>query len=128
VKTLSPIRLFWLCLGCLCVGLGTLGVFLPLLPTTSFMLVAAFAFARSSPRLHNWLITHKIFGPLILNWQTHRAIAPRAKFMSILTLVAVVGISVFFHIPTSILIIQIIVLSCVAIFLLTRPIPPKIIS
>ncbi len=128
VKTFSPIRLFWLCLGCICVGLGTLGVFVPLLPTTSFMLVAAFAFARSSPRLHNWLMTHKVFGPLILNWQTHKAIAPRAKFMSVVTMLAVVGISFAFKVPAQVLIIQIIVLSCVAVFLLTRPIPPKIVS
>jgi len=92
------------------------------------MLVAAFAFARSSPKLHNWLVSHKVFGPLILNWQTHRAIAPRAKFLSVLTMVIVVAISVVFKVPTFVLVAQIIVLSCVAAFLLTRPTPPKAVN
>lgn len=124
----SPKRLFWLCLGCICVALGTLGVFLPLLPTTSFMLVAAYSFARSSKRLHHWLLTHKVFGPLINDWQTHRAISTRAKIMSVLSMVAVVGISAIFQAPYFVIVIQIVVLSCVAIFLLSRPKPPKLLS
>ena len=106
-------------------GLGTVGLFLPLLPTTSFMLVAAFAFARSSPRLHNWLINHKIFGKLITDWRTHRAISTKAKTMSVLSMVAIVGISIAYHVPTTVLLIQILVLACVATFLVSRPAPPK---
>jgi uncharacterized protein len=127
MKKNSIKRIFWLILGCICVGIGTVGVFVPLLPTTSFMLVAAFAFARSSPRLHNWLITHKVFGPLITNWQSHRAISSKAKFTSVLSMVAIVGISAFFQVPNWVLVTQIIVLSCVAVFLLSRPKPPKIV-
>jgi len=128
MKTFLPKRIFWLILGCLCVGLGTIGVFLPLLPTTSFMLVAAFAFARSSPRLHNWLITHKVFGPLITDWQAHRAISSRAKFISVLSMGCVVGISAICQVPNWVLVTQILVLSCVAGFLLSRPTPPKALS
>jgi len=61
-------RAFWLGLGLVCVALGTIGIFLPLLPTTIFLIIAAYAFARSSERLHNWLLSNKIFGPLIKDW------------------------------------------------------------
>jgi len=89
------------------------------------MLVAAFAFARSSPRLHAWLIHHKIFGPLITNWHEHRAISTKAKVMSVVSMVAIVGISLLLKVPTMVLLIQIAVLMCVATFLVSRPAPPN---
>ncbi|MDO5030847.1 MAG: YbaN family protein [Corynebacterium sp.] len=56
-------------LGLLCVGLGTLGVFLPLIPTTPFLLAATFFFARSSDRLNTWLLSHRWFGPYLRNYR-----------------------------------------------------------
>jgi len=67
------IRVIWLIIGMLALALGGLGVVLPLLPTTPFILAAAFAFANSSDRLHQWLVDHNIFGPLIVNWQLYGA-------------------------------------------------------
>lgn len=75
-------------LGSVAVALAALGAFLPLLPTTPFLLVAAWAFARSSPKLHQALLAHPRFGPLLRDWETHRAIPRRAKIL------AVVGMSV----------------------------------
>ena len=117
----TPKRLAWLCLGGLCVVLGAIGVIVPLLPTTIFMIIAAYAFARSSPRLHHWLITHRVFGPLINDWNEHGVISVRAKWMSGLSMLVVIGLSVYFNAPRTIVIIQVIVLSCVALFLWTRP-------
>ena len=117
----TPKRLAWLCLGGLCVVLGAIGVIVPLLPTTIFMIIAAYAFARSSPRLHHWLITHRVFGPLINDWNEHGVISVRAKWMSSLSMLIVIGLSVYFNAPRTIVIIQVIVLSCVALFLWTRP-------
>jgi len=105
----TPKRLAWLCLGGLCVVLGAIGVIVPLLPTTIFMIIAAYAFARSSPRLHHWLITHRIN-----NWNEHGVISMRAKWMSSLSMILVIGLSVYFNAPRSVVIIQVIVLSCVA--------------
>lgn len=66
-------------IGWTAVGLGVLGIALPLLPTTPFLLVAAWAFAKGSPRLERWLYDHPRFGPFLRDWRDRRAIPPRAK-------------------------------------------------
>ncbi|HET9638776.1 MAG TPA: YbaN family protein [Allosphingosinicella sp.] len=72
-------RLLYLGLGFASVALGALGVVLPLLPTVPFMLLAAFFFARSSPRLEAWLVEHPRFGPHIRAWRERGAISPAGK-------------------------------------------------
>ena len=76
-------RLMYLFLGWLCFGLGVLGVFLPVLPTTPFMLLALGAFARSSERLHHWLYNHPTYGPPLQQWRMHRVIPLRAKLIAL---------------------------------------------
>jgi uncharacterized membrane protein YbaN (DUF454 family) len=73
------------------VGLGVVGVFVPILPTTPFLLLAAAAFVRSSPRLYHWLIHHKWFGNYIRYYREYRAIALRAKVVTLALLWAVIG-------------------------------------
>lgn len=65
--------------GIISLVLGIIGIVLPLLPTTPFLLLAAACFARSSEKFHNWLLSHKYFGPIIVNWQRHRCIARATK-------------------------------------------------
>ena len=74
------------CVGYLFLGLAVLGVALPVLPTTPFVLVAASCFAKSSPALHRKLLNNKVFGPLIINWQTHRVISLKAKVIALATM------------------------------------------
>ena len=105
----------------LCVALAAIGVVLPLLPTVPFLLLAAFFFARSSSRLHNWLLSHRTFGPMIIDWQQSGAIRPAAKKAATISVAAVFGLSLFFSVPSHVLIIQAIVLSGVMIFIWTRP-------
>lgn len=81
-------RRAWLALAWACVGLASAGVVLPLLPTTPFLLVAAWAAARSSPELHAWIRNHPRFGPLLRDWQEHRALRPRTKTVALLLLAA----------------------------------------
>src|SRR6056297_2786905 len=98
-----------------------LGVVLPLLPTVPFMLLAAFCFARSSERLHNWLLSHPKFGPSITDWQERGAINPRVKRMSTIAIAVVFGLSLILGVTTTVLVIQAVVLSCVLLFIWTRP-------
>lgn len=114
-------RFLWLLLGLGATGCGIVGAVLPLVPTTPFLLLAAFAFAKSSPRLHAWLTTHPQFGPLIENWQQHRAIGRGAKRTALLFMVLALALSWLFAVPAWILAVQAAVLACVATFILTRP-------
>lgn len=85
-------RLFWLISGVIALILGILGIFLPLLPTTPFVLLAALAFSRSSSTFYNLLIKSKIFGPIIVNWQENRTIPRKAKIISIIMMsVSIIG-------------------------------------
>ncbi len=111
----------WAGLGLLCVALAMIGVVLPLLPTVPFLLLAAFFFARSSSRLHNWLLSHRTFGPLILDWQRSGAIRPAAKKAATVSVAAVFGLSFAMSAPSHVLIIQAVVLGCVLIFIWSRP-------
>ena len=61
---------------------GIIGIFLPLLPTTPFVLLAAFCFARGSPRWEAWLLAHPRWGPMVRDWRDHRAIPWRAKLLA----------------------------------------------
>lgn len=83
-----PIQQFILKItGCLFVALAVLGVVLPLLPTTPFLLVAACCFAKSSPYLYSKLLNSKLFGQLIRDWQKSRSISIRAKTVSLFSMV-----------------------------------------
>lgn len=118
------IRFFWLVGGFLSLAAGIVGIVVPLLPTTPFLLLAAFCFARGSERLHNWLVHHPRLGPPIRDWQAHGAISRRAKWMAMVAIVAVLMASVLFGVATHIIMIQLVVLSAVSLFILTRPLPP----
>jgi uncharacterized protein len=118
-------RQLWIALGCTSVALGTAGIVLPLLPTTPFMLLAAWAFARSSPRLHGWLLGHRVFGPLIDDWRRHGAIARGAKRASLISMLAVLGLSAAVGAAAWLLALQAGVLACTAVFILTRPDRPR---
>ena len=73
-------------IGVVAVGLGAAGIFLPLLPTTPFLLLAAACFIRSSDRLYQWLITNRWFGSFIRNYREHRTIPLRAKVIAVVLL------------------------------------------
>lgn len=94
----GPVRVVLLVLGFLFVGLAALGVVLPLLPTTPFLLLAAACFARSSARFYRALLGNRIFGPLIRDWREHGAIPRRAKILAITVMLAVMSLTAHFAI------------------------------
>lgn len=122
---MSPLKAVWFAIGVGAVALAVLGVALPLLPTTPFVLVAAFAFARSSDRWHAWLISHKIFGPIIENWREHGAISRRGKIIGMVSILAVFVVSLVLKVAPLVLAVQAVALTGAAAFLLSRPSPPK---
>lgn len=81
-------------LGFTCVAIAAAGVFLPLLPTTPFVLLATACFARSSEKWHRWMQANRTFGPMIRNWESRRCISARAKLAAILSMTVVGGYSV----------------------------------
>ena len=90
------IRILWLVLGLVCVGLGTIGIVLPILPTTPFLLAAAACFCKSSTRLYNWLIGNKWFGEYIRNYKEGKGIPMKTKIIALIVLWATIGVSNIF--------------------------------
>ena len=82
------LRAAWLFGGSASLLLGIIGIFLPVLPTTPFVLIAAYCFARGSPRWERWLLEHRYFGRYVREWREHHAVPLRAKQLATLMMVA----------------------------------------
>lgn len=91
MRASGPVRHIWFAVGIVSVALGVIGVFLPIMPTVPFLILAAFAFARSSPKLEAKLLNHPVYGPHIRNWRDKRAITRRAKWMATIAFIASIG-------------------------------------
>lgn len=115
------VRTVWFSAGLLSVATGTVGIFLPLLPTVPLMILAAFCFGKSSPRLHRWLVDHPIHGPHIRDWQASGAIRPAAKRLATLSIAVAFGLSILLGVRPAVLVIQALVLLGVLVFIWTRP-------
>ncbi len=120
-----PLRFVVMGAGWVSLSLGIVGVFLPLLPTTPFVLLAAYCFSKSSARLHHWLIQQPQLGPMIHNWEQHGSISKRAK------ITATVAMIILFTISLTLLSIGMVykvllvgIAAAVLAFIWTRPLPP----
>lgn len=119
-------RMLWGMLGLVALLLGLIGIPLPLLPTTPFLLLAAFCFSQSSERLHDWLMSHPRLSPPIKDWQRHGAISRKGKVLAAIAMLAALVGSIAFGAPAYAVIMQIVVLIGVSLFIFTRPSPPNI--
>ena len=92
-------RIFYIILGTVSLALGIIGIFVPLLPTTPFLLLTAALYFKASPRLYNWLLSHKYLGPYIRNYRENKAIPLRAKIISVTLLWGTILFCIFFVVP-----------------------------
>ncbi len=119
-------RILYLTIAFISLGLGFLGAFLPILPTTPFAILSAYLFSKSSPRLHAWLLNSPLLGPLIQQWEQYGIIRPRAKIFSTVMIIplfayTLIYVNVHLVIKITVSLIGISVLS----FIWTRPSSPS---
>lgn len=119
---LSVLRPLYFGIGLLCVALGLVGAALPLMPTTIFLITAAWAFSKSSPRFEQWILTHRKFGPAVRSWKQSGSISTHHKRIALMVLwiSCVISVAVVWpNITVSVIIFVFGIL--VSGFLITRP-------
>ncbi|QAV25018.1 DUF454 family protein [Proteus hauseri] len=115
-------RILLIIAGWLCVGLATLGVILPVLPTTPFLLLAAWCFSRSSQRFHYWLLYRSWFGPYLRYWQTYKAMPKGAKPKAIMIILLTFSLSLWLVSMLWVRVLLLIILVCLLIFMWRLPV------
>ena len=114
-------RMILISLGWLCVSLGFIGIFVPGIPTTIFLIIALWAFTKSSKKLRNWLLNHKRFGPILNNWQQYKVVHRRAKIFMVV-LMSLASILFYYSLQNLYLTIGlVIILVLVAIYVISLP-------
>jgi len=113
---------FYLLCGFVLTSLGVVGAFLPVMPTTVFLIGALYCFTQSSPRLELWLVSHPRFGPSLQAWRRHGAISKKVKCIACCSmLLSFAGLCLFASMPLLAYICVAIFMGCGAYFVLTRP-------
>lgn len=116
-------RLLWMLAGLVSLLVGIVGIFLPILPTTPFVLLAGFCFSRGSERLEAWMLGHPRFGPMIVAWRQNRAVPLRAKQLATV-MMAISAIGTWFVVRSPWRWAPAIVCTCVALWLWSLPTTP----
>ena len=114
-------RSLWLLTGVSATGMAAAGIILPLLPTTPFLLLAAFALARSSPLLHQRLLQQPTFGRMLDDWHQHGAVNSQAKWAAFAVMVTSLLSSLWLSAPHWLMLLQLVAFVAVGMFLVTRP-------
>lgn len=121
-------RIIYITIAFISLGLGFLGAFLPILPTTPFAILSAYLFSKSSPRLHAWILKSPLLGPLIQQWEQHGIIRLRAKIFSTVMIVPLFAYTlIFVNVHLVVKIIVTLIGISVLTFIWTRPSRPPII-
>ncbi len=114
-------RPLWALAGIVALGLGIVGIFLPVLPTTPLVLLAAFCFGKGSPQLRRWITAHRTFGPMIDDWETTGAIPRKVKISACGIMAVTFAVCVIIALPVWVLVAQGTLMSVGAAYVLTRP-------
>ncbi|MEH6547513.1 MAG: YbaN family protein [Sneathiella sp.] len=119
-------RILLLLVGWFFVAVGAIGIFLPVLPTTPFLLISLWAFSQSSERFHDWLYNHKVFGPPLQDWSKYGVIPLRAKVVAVGTMtISAILVIAFSNTPWYGLVAMLALMGFGAGFVLTRPSRPR---
>ncbi|MFT4190680.1 MAG: YbaN family protein [Comamonas sp.] len=119
-----PLRAALIVFACASLATGIVGIFVPGLPTTVFVLMAAWAAARSSPRLYGWLLHHRVFGPIIHNWHQGGFVSRKAKWSASVAMLASALIAGWTIPRTWVAALAIGCMACICLWLWRRPEPP----
>ena len=87
-------KIILITIGWSCVGMAFVGTFVPGIPTTIFLIIALWAFAKSSKKFHSWLLNHKRFGPILQNWESHKVVPRKAKILMVILQISAI---IIFH-------------------------------
>lgn len=117
----QTLRVIYLAFGWLCTALGMLGAFLPVLPTIPFLLLAVWAFSKSSTRLRNWLYHHPRYGEAIQDWFEYGAISTRVKRIAVAAIMASVIVVYLVTEHPAVIFVHLVIMVLVILFILTRP-------
>jgi len=112
-------KIIYIILGFITLFLGIIGIIIPLLPTTPFLLLTGFFFLKGSDKLYNWLINHKIFGPYLYNYITYRSVSKRSKIIAISLIWITIPISIIKFNKLIVTIILLTILFFVTIYILS---------
>jgi hypothetical protein len=119
-------RAIYLGLGIFMLAIGIVGVWLPLIPTTGPVLLAAWCFARSSERFDHWMLNHQVFGPIVRDWRSGAGFTVRAKVIAVVALAVTFGVSIWFVRSNLPVVIGLVVLAlALAVFIVSRPTKPS---
>ncbi|WBU63835.1 YbaN family protein [Paracoccus aerodenitrificans] len=114
-------RWIYLCVGWVAVSFSAIGAFLPIVPTVPFLLIALWAFGRSSERLHQKLLSHPVFGPDIRRWEERGAIRRSAKIFAVVAMTASIGIALALGVAHKAVVFQAAILAAVSVYIISRP-------
>lgn len=124
----TTVRLLWLLVAVVALGLGVVGIVVPGLPTTPFVILSAWAASRASTRLHDWLRRHRFFGPILATWRQGGRIERRAKWASAFAMAGCAGLLFLVARPIWTAAAGTAVMGVVAVWIWRRPEPTKMAS
>ncbi len=121
-RPISPKRILFIVAGTICLGLGALGIILPLLPTTPFLLLTAACYMRGSDRMYQWLLNNKWFGTYIRNYREGKGIPLRGKISALVLLWTTISFTAIFIISIGVIRVTLFIIAAiVSIYLIRLP-------
>lgn len=119
-------RIIYLSIGFVFLGLGFIGAFLPGMPTTIMVIISAWAFSKSSKKFESWILNHKVFGPLVKDWRKYKGLSRRAKKRAISLILITFSTTAFLVFPITIDILFLSFGIILCLYLGSRPEPPTL--